>query len=187
MFLHCTQTDYFITPSPPPPEVQITKCNQFKIARNAQSWHCWYFCITSSGSTVIENSWETNQFQCKQTFVMVLWIQMEEMDFSILLIFKFTQYKNANNANFVYCGKTRPCIFVIYRLPIQCSMRKICFTGQSMCLSPSNFHPGEKRVNHYSQVTVTVAASGSCSSYVSCWAIYSRRFWISCSTQTADK
>ena len=55
---------------------------------------------------VIENSWETNQFQCKQTFVMVLWIQMEGMDFSILLIFKFTQYKNPNDANFVYCGKT---------------------------------------------------------------------------------
>ena len=58
---------------------------------------------------VIENSWETNQTDIsmyKQTFVMVLWIQMEGMDFSILLIFKFTQYKNPNNANFVYCGKT---------------------------------------------------------------------------------
>ena len=65
-------------------------------------------------------------------------------------------------------------------------MRKICFTGQSMCLSLSNFHPGEKRVNHYSQVTVTVAASGNCSSYISCWPIYSRRFWIRCSTQTAE-
>ena len=39
---------------------------------------------------------------------MVLLIQIKVTDFSILLIFKFKQYKNAIIANFVsiYCGKT---------------------------------------------------------------------------------
>ena len=35
----------------------------------------------------------------------MLWIHIEVTDFSILLIFKHKQYKNANVANFVYYGK----------------------------------------------------------------------------------
>ena len=38
---------------------------------------------------------------------MVLWIHIEVIDFSILLIFKYKQYKNANIANFIHYGKTR--------------------------------------------------------------------------------
>ena len=36
----------------------------------------------------------------------MLWIKIEVFDFSIQLIFKFKQYKNANIAKPVYYGKT---------------------------------------------------------------------------------
>ena len=38
---------------------------------------------------------------------MVLWIHIEVTDLSILLIFKFKQYKNVDIANLVHYGKTR--------------------------------------------------------------------------------
>ena len=38
---------------------------------------------------------------------MVIWIHPEVIYFSILLIFKNKQYKNANIANFLYYGKTQ--------------------------------------------------------------------------------
>ena len=38
---------------------------------------------------------------------MVLWIHIAVTDLSILLIFKFKQYKNVNISNLVHYGKTR--------------------------------------------------------------------------------
>ena len=38
---------------------------------------------------------------------MVCWIEIKDFYFSILIIFKFKQYKNANVANLVYYRKTR--------------------------------------------------------------------------------
>ena len=38
---------------------------------------------------------------------MVLWILIQVVNFTICHIFKFTQYKNVNIANFVYYGETR--------------------------------------------------------------------------------
>ena len=48
---------------------------------------------------IIGNSWELNQVKCTFTFAMMLWIHIEVNDFSILHIFKYKQYKNANIAN----------------------------------------------------------------------------------------
>ena len=38
---------------------------------------------------------------------MVLWIHIDAADFSILIILKYKQYKNATIVNFAYYGKTR--------------------------------------------------------------------------------
>ena len=63
-----------------------------------------------------------------------------------------------------------------------CTIRKISFTGQSMCLSPSTFHPGEKK-----EWIITVRwqwlwrAAGFRHKLL---AIYSCRFWISYSTKS---
>ena len=61
-------------------------------------------CIVTQTFVPLQN---TNQFQIKFTFVMVVSSKIKVADFSISLGFKFKQNKNVNIANFVYYGKTR--------------------------------------------------------------------------------
>ena len=72
----------------------------FKFSRNKQSWQCWHFCTISN-----INEWWT--VKRPHSFKADLHLNYKVTDFSIHLIFKFKQYKNANFANFLYYGKTR--------------------------------------------------------------------------------
>ena len=92
-------------------------------------------CISIQLSMEINWKQELNLFQCKFTLVIMLWTIIEATDFSIHLIFKIKQYKNANIVNFVYYRKTR--IFTARKRSLgQGNM----FTG--VCLSIGGSGPG---------------------------------------------
>ena len=77
--------------------VKLLNLTTFEYSGNRPFWECWHFGATSNGSS---------QFQWKLTFVMVLGPSIESIYFSILLIFKFMQYKSNNMPNFLFYSKT---------------------------------------------------------------------------------